>query len=211
MEAYAKELSSPAVSWDKLPDEEIALIAQKGNREAEEYLLRKYQKMVYIWTRSYFLQGAEPDDVIQEGMIGLYKAIRDFSVGTSSFWSFAKLCIIRNVISAIKGTTRQKHLPLNSYTSLHHPVNDYEGDRTLLETLTKHRVDDPELLAINREELQVTSNTIKAIFSKFEYNVFRLYITGFTYREIAEQLQTHTKSIDNALCRIKMKIEKKLM
>ncbi len=80
-----------------------------------------------------------------------------------------------------------------------------------METLTNHRVDDPELLAINREELQVTSNTIKAIFSKFEYNVFRLYITGFTYREIAEQLQTHTKSIDNALCRIKMKIEKKLM
>jgi len=211
MEAQANQLTVEVVSWDELPDEEIVLLAQRGNRDAEEYLIRKYQKMVFLWTRSYFLQGAEPDDVIQEGMIGLYKAIRDFTVGTSSFWSFAKLCIIRNVISAIKGTTRQKHLPLNSYTSLHRPVNDYEGDRTLLETLTNQRVDDPEDLAINREELERTSNTIRSILSKFEFDVFRLYIVGFTYREIAQQLNTHTKSIDNALCRIKMKIEKKLL
>jgi RNA polymerase sporulation-specific sigma factor len=210
MGAHADQLTATAINWDNLTDEEIVSIAQKGNRDAEEYLIRKYQKMVFVWTRSYFLQGAEPDDVIQEGMIGLYKAIRDFSVGTSSFWSFAKLCIIRNVISAIKGTTRQKHLPLNSYTSLHRPINDYEGDRTLLETLTNHRVDDPEVLAINREELQTTSTTIRAILSKFEFDVFKLYVSGFTYREIAEHLNTHTKSIDNALCRIKMKIEKKL-
>jgi len=210
MGAHADQLTATAINWDKLTDEEIVSIAQKGNRDAEEYLIRKYQKMVFVWTRSYFLQGAEPDDVIQEGMIGLYKAIRDFSVGTSSFWSFAKLCIIRNVISAIKGTTRQKHLPLNSYTSLHRPINDYEGDRTLLETLTNHRVDDPEVLAINREELQTTSTTIRAILSKFEFDVFKLYVSGFTYREIAEHLNTHTKSIDNALCRIKMKIEKQL-
>lgn len=204
------QLTAPAIEWDKLTDEEIVRIAQQGNRDAEEHLIRKYQKMVFIWTRSYFLQGAEPDDLIQEGMIGLYKAIRDFSVGTSSFWSFAKLCIIRNVISAIKGTTRQKHLPLNSYTSLHRPIKDTEGDRTLLETLTNHRVDDPEVLVINREELQATSTTIQSILSKFENEVFRLYISGFTYREIAEQLNTHTKSVDNALCRIKTKIEKKL-
>ncbi|NLM69661.1 MAG: RNA polymerase sporulation sigma factor SigH [Firmicutes bacterium] len=210
MGARTDQLTAPAIEWDKLTDEEIVRIAQQGNRDAEEHLIRKYQKMVFIWTRSYFLQGAEPDDLIQEGMIGLYKAIRDFSVGTSSFWSFAKLCIIRNVISAIKGTTRQKHLPLNSYTSLHRPIKDTEGDRTLLETLTNHRVDDPEVLVINREELQATSTTIQSILSKFENEVFRLYISGFTYREIAEQLNTHTKSVDNALCRIKTKIEKKL-
>jgi len=210
MGARTDQLTAPAIEWDKLTDEEIVRIAQQGNRDAEEHLIRKYQKMVFIWTRSYFLQGAEPDDLIQEGMIGLYKAIRDFSVGTSSFWSFAKLCIIRNVISAIKGTTRQKHLPLNSYTSLHRPIKDTEGDRTLLETLTNHRVDDPEVLVINREELQATSTSIQSILSKFENEVFRLYISGFTYREIAEQLNTHTKSVDNALCRIKTKIEKKL-
>lgn len=210
MGARTDQLTAPAIEWDKLTDEEIVRIAQQGNRDAEEHLIRKYQKMVFIWTRSYFLQGAEPDDLIQEGMIGLYKAIRDFSVGTSSFWSFAKLCIIRNVISAIKGTTRQKHLPLNSYTSLHRPIKDTEGDRTLLETLTNHRVDDPEVLVINREELQATSTTIQSILSKFENEVFRLYISGLTYREIAEQLNTHTKSVDNALCRIKTKIEKKL-
>lgn len=210
MGARTDQLTAPAIEWDKLTDEEIVRIAQQGNRDAEEHLIRKYQKMVFVWTRSYFLQGAEPDDLIQEGMIGLYKAIRDFSVGTSSFWSFAKLCIIRNVISAIKGTTRQKHLPLNSYTSLHRPIKDTEGDRTLLETLTNHRVDDPEVLVINREELQATSTTIQSILSKFENEVFRLYISGFTYREIAEQLNTHTKSVDNALCRIKTKIEKKL-
>ncbi len=211
MEAYAKQMTLSSISWDKLSDEEIALLAQNGNEEAENYLLIKYQKMVSIWTRSYFLQGAEPDDVIQEGMIGLYKAIRDFTVGTSSFWSFAKLCIVRNVISAIKGTNRQKHQPLNSYTSLHRPINDFEGDRTLIETLTNHRVDDPEVVIMNREELRVTSTTIQSILSQFEFDVFRLYITGYTYREIADELDTHTKSIDNALCRVKMKIENKLL
>ncbi len=208
MEAHAKQLTVSDTPLDQLSDEELAIIAQSGNLDAEEYLLYKYQRMVLIWTRSYFLQGAEPDDVMQEGMIGLYKAIRDFSGGTSSFWSFAKLCIIRNVISAIKGTTRQKHLPLNSYTSLHKPVNDYEGDRTLLETLTNQKVDNPETLAIHREQLHSAGSALKTLLSSFEYDVFKLYISGFSYREIADQLNTHTKSIDNALCRIKMKIER---
>ncbi|NMB38404.1 MAG: RNA polymerase sporulation sigma factor SigH [Firmicutes bacterium] len=208
MEAHAKQLAVSDTPFDQLSDEELAIIAQSGNLEAEEYLLYKYQRMVLIWTRSYFLQGAEPDDVIQEGMIGLYKAIRDFNSGTSSFWSFAKLCIVRNVISAIKGTTRQKHLPLNSYTSLHKPVNDCEGDRTLLETLSNQKVDDPETLAIHREQLQSAGSVLQQLLSDFEYDVFKLYISGFSYREIAEELNTHTKSIDNALCRIKMKVER---
>lgn len=210
MEVYTNNLSVAESMWEQLSDEEIALNAQKGDLDAESYLLTKYEKMVLVWTRSYFLQGAELDDVRQEGMIGLYKAIKDFTDGTSSFWSFAKLCIIRNVISAIKGTTRKKHLPLNSYTSLHKPINDFEGDRTLLETLTNDVIDDPETLAINREKLQHTSDTIKRILSDFEYRVFKFYIAGYTYREIADHLDTHTKSIDNALCRIKMKIENKL-
>lgn len=195
------------VDFASMSDEEAVALAQAGNEDAVDYLLHKYQKLVYIWTRPYFLQGAEDDDLLQEGMIGLYKAIRDFSPGSSSFWSFAKLCITRNVISAIKGTTRQKHIPLNSYTSLHKPIYDAEGDRTLLEVLSNNKVDDPEALVIDRERLYNTQKHIKEVLSEFEYKVFRLYINGLSYKEMAQKLQTHTKSIDNALCRIKSKIE----
>ncbi|NLN19463.1 MAG: RNA polymerase sporulation sigma factor SigH [Firmicutes bacterium] len=196
------------IDFSKMTDEEVVTYAQAGNDDAVEYLLLKYQKLVYIWTRPYFLQGAEDDDLLQEGMIGLYKAIRDFSPGSSSFWSFAKLCINRNVISAIKGTTRQKHIPLNSYTSLHKPIYDAEGDRTLMEILQNNKVDDPEALVIDRERLQYTQKHIKESLSDFEYRVFRLYINGLSYKEMAQRLHTHTKSIDNALCRIKSKIER---
>ncbi|NLA59422.1 MAG: RNA polymerase sporulation sigma factor SigH [Firmicutes bacterium] len=193
-----------------LPDEDIVKQAQAGRQDAVDYLLYKYQKLVYIWTRPYFLQGAEDDDLLQEGMIGLYKAIRDFTPGSSSFWSFAKLCITRNIISAIKGTTRQKHIPLNSYTSLHKPIYDAEGDRTLMEVLSNNRVDDPEALVIDRERLQHTQRYIKELLSDFEYKVFKLYINGLSYKEMAQELGTHTKSIDNALCRIKAKIGRHL-
>ncbi len=203
-------MEAPAKRFQCLADEELVSLAQQGDPQAEEYLLHKYQKMVYVWTRSYFLQGGEADDVLQEGMIGLFKAIRDYSGGSSSFWSFAKLCIVRNVISAIKGTTRQKHIPLNSYTSLHKPVYDYEGDRTLLEMLSDNSAEDPETLTINRERLHHTKQRIRELLSDFEYQVFQLYITGYSYKEIAEALDTHTKSIDNALCRIKGKIEKRM-
>lgn len=193
-----------------MSDEEAVCHAQAGREEATEHLLHKYQRLVYIWTRPYFLQGAEDDDLLQEGMIGLYKAIRDFSPGSSSFWSFAKLCITRNIISAIKGTTRQKHIPLNSYTSLHKPIYDMEGDRTLMEVLSNNKVDDPETLVIDRERLQNTQKYIKQVLSDFEYRVFRLYINGLSYKEMARRLGTHTKSIDNALCRIKNKLERQL-
>lgn len=196
-------------NFPEVSDEEIVRSAQSGDDAATEHLLHKYQKMVYIWTRPYFLQGAEDDDLLQEGMIGLYKAIRDFTPGSSSFWSFAKLCITRNIISAIKGSTRQKHIPLNSYTSLHKPIYDVEGDRTLMEVLPANKVDDPEALVIDRERLQNTQRFIRDVLSEFEYRVFRLYINGLSYKEMAEKLQTHTKSIDNALCRIKNKIENK--
>jgi len=195
------------VEYSTMSDEDVAVRAQQGDEAATEYLLKKYEKLVYIWTRPYFLQGAEDDDLLQEGMIGLFKAIRDFSPGASSFWSFAKLCITRNIISAIKGTTRQKHIPLNSYTSLHKPIYDLEGDRTLMEVLISDQAENPETLIINRERLIYTQRHIKETLSDFEYRVFRLYINGLSYKEMAERLNTHTKSIDNALCRIKHKIE----
>ncbi|HQD39936.1 MAG TPA: RNA polymerase sporulation sigma factor SigH [Bacillota bacterium] len=198
------------VDYTKLTDEEVVDLAQKGDDEATEYILNKYEKLVFMWTRPYFLQGAEPDDLLQEGMIGLYKAVRDFEVGSSSFWSFAKLCITRNIISAIKSTTRQKHIPLNSYTSLHKPVYEVEGERTLMEVISTTQVNDPETLILERERLAATQKHIRESLSPFEYDVFMLYINGLSYKEMALRLQTHTKSIDNALCRIKTKIEKVL-
>ncbi|MFS8628462.1 MAG: RNA polymerase sporulation sigma factor SigH [Limnochordales bacterium] len=198
------------LDFSQMPDEEVVRYAQQGMEEAYEYLLRKYERLVYIWTRPYFLQGADEDDLMQEGMIGLFKAIRDFTPGSSSFWSFAKLCIVRNVISAVKGTTRKKHIPLNQYTSLHKPVSDDEGDRTLLEVLTDNKVEDPEKLVIDRERLYQTQRQIKKMLSEFEYKVFRLYINGLSYKEMAARLGTHTKSIDNALCRIKLKLQREL-
>lgn len=200
--------AAETVDFADMPDEEVAKLAQSDHDDAYNYLLQKYQRLVYVWTRPYFLQGAEDDDLVQEGMIGLFKAIRDFTPGSSSFWSFAKLCITRNVISAIKGTTRQKHMPLNQYTSLHRPIYDAEGDRTLMEVLTNNKVEDPEKLVIDRERLKYTHSHIKKILSEFEFQVFRLYINGLTYREMAARLDTHTKSIDNALCRIKLKIQR---
>ena len=137
--------------YDQMTDEELVALAQSGETQAEEYLIRKYERMVQVWSRPYFLQGAEDDDLLQEGRIGLFKAIRDFNHGSSNLWSFAKLCIIRNIISAIKGTTRQKHIPLNSYTSLYKSVYDSEGDRALLEVITDNKVVDPEAIVIDRE------------------------------------------------------------
>lgn len=164
-----------------------------------------------MWSRPYFLQGAEDDDLLQEGRIGLFKAIRDFNHGSSNFWSFAKLCIIRNIISAIKGTTRQKHIPLNSYTSLYKSVYDSEGDRALLEVITDNKVVDPEAIVIDREKLKSTKYFISMALSEFEYKVFILYLNGLSYKEMAERLHTHTKSVDNALCRVKSKIQKELV
>ena len=197
--------------YDQMTDEELVALAQSGETQAEEYLIRKYERMVQVWSRPYFLQGAEDDDLLQEGRIGLFKAIRDFNHGSSNFWSFAKLCIIRNIISAIKGTTRQKHIPLNSYTSLYKSVYDSEGDRALLEVITDNKVVDPEAIVIDREKLKSTKYFISMALSEFEYKVFILYLNGLSYKEMAERLHTHTKSVDNALCRVKSKIQKELV
>jgi len=194
-----------------MTDEEIVVLAQSGESQAEEYLIRKYERMVQLWSKPYFLQGAEDDDLLQEGRIGLFKAIRDFNPGSSNFWSFAKLCIVRNIISAIKGTTRQKHIPLNSYTSLFKSVFDSEGDRTLVEVITDDKVVDPEAIIIDREKLKSTKYFISMALSEFEYRVFILYLNGLSYKEMANKLQTHTKSIDNALCRVKSKIQNELI
>ena len=191
------------------PDEEIIGYAKQGNENALEYLIHKYKSFVRAKARTYFLIGADREDIIQEGMIGLFKAIRDFRGDKlSSFRAFAELCITRQIITAIKTATRQKHIPLNSYVSLNKPIFDEESDRTLLDVLTEDSMTDPEEMMITREELACVESKMNDILSKFEWQVLTFYLEGRSYQEIAEELKRHVKSIDNALQRVKRKLEK---
>ena len=194
-----------------MTDEEIVSLCHEGDSDAEEYLLNKYKNFVRSKARSYFLIGADHEDIVQEGMIGLYKSIRDFKPEKlSSFRAFAELCITRQIITAIKTATRQKHIPLNSYVSLNKPLYDEESDRTLLDVIMEGRIADPEEMIINRENLGNIHNRINEVLSSLEQEVLRAYLDGKSYQEIAETLGRHVKSIDNALQRVKRKLEKYL-
>ncbi|MEA4847653.1 MAG: RNA polymerase sporulation sigma factor SigH [Clostridiaceae bacterium] len=198
-------------SYDSMLDEEIVLSARDGNSASLEYIINKYKNFVRAKARSYFLIGADKEDIVQEGMIGLYKAIRDFrNDKLSSFRAFAELCITRQIITAIKTATRQKHIPLNSYVSLNKPIYDEESDRTLLDILTATKITDPEELIISREELVSIESKIGEILSELELEVLMSYLQGKSYQEIACDLDRHVKSIDNALQRVKRKLEKYL-
>ena len=172
---------------------------------------KQVQEFCRAKARSYFLIGADREDIVQEGMIGLYKAIRDFRQDKlSSFRAFAELCITRQIITAIKTATRQKHIPLNSYVSLNKPLYDEESDRTLLDILSGTRVTDPEELIISREEFVNIESKIGEILSDLEWEVLMSYLQGKSYQEIACDLDRHVKSIDNALQRVKRKLERYL-
>ena len=197
--------------YEDKTDEEVAVEAKNGNDIALEYLIKKYRNFVKAKARSYFLIGADREDIIQEGMIGLYKAIRDFKGDKlSSFRAFAELCITRQIITAIKTATRQKHIPLNSYVSLNKPIYDEDSDRTLLDILSGTKVTDPEELMINREEYNDIEFKIGEILSDLEWRVLMLYLEGKSYQEIALELARHVKSIDKALQRVKRKLERYL-
>lgn len=199
------------IEYDLKTDEEIAEEAKGGSSVALEYLINKYKNFVKAKARSYFLIGADREDIIQEGMIGLYKAIRDFKGDKlSSFRAFAELCITRQIITAIKTATRQKHIPLNSYVSLNKPIYDEDSDRTLLDILSGAKITDPEELMINREEYDDIEYKMGEILSDLEWKVLMLYLEGKSYQEIAVELNRHVKSIDNALQRVKRKLEKYL-
>ena len=192
-------------------DEDIVTEAKDGNTIALEFLINKYKNFVKAKARSYFLIGADREDIIQEGMIGLYKAIRDFKGDKlSSFRAFAELCITRQIITAIKTATRQKHIPLNSYVSLNKPIYDEDSDRTLLDILSGTKITDPEELMINREEYNDIEFKMSEILSDLEWKVLTLYLEGKSYQEIAVDLRRHVKSIDNALQRVKRKLERYL-
>lgn len=192
-----------------LPDDEILELVHAGNTEALEFLITKYKPLVRMKGKSYFLIGADKEDILQEGMIGLYKAIRDFrEEKLTSFRAFAELCITRQIITAIKTATRQKHIPLNSYVSLDKPVYDEESERTLLDTIASSVVDDPEALLISQESFDFMEEKMGEMLSDLEQQVLMLYIEGQSYQEISEQLNRHVKSIDNALQRVKRKLER---
>lgn len=198
-------------AFEIMQDEEVVDIARAGSVLAQEYLINKYRSFVRAKARSYFLIGADREDIIQEGMIGLYKAIRDFrSDKLASFKAFAELCITRQIITAIKTATRQKHIPLNSYVSLNRPIYDEDSDRTLLDIMPGTQVLDPEELLINTEEVGSMETKITEILSDLEWQVLNSYLDGKSYLEIAEDLQRHVKSIDNALQRVKRKLERYL-
>lgn len=192
-------------------DEEIVGLIREGDEDALEFLINKYKNFVRAKARSYFLIGADREDIIQEGMIGLYKAIRDFRGDKlSSFRAFAELCITRQIITAIKTATRQKHIPLNSYISLNKPIYDEDSDRTLLDIISGSKIADPEELIVSKEEFDNIEEKMGEILSSLEWKVLMYYLEGKSYQEIAIDLKRHVKSIDNALQRVKRKVERYL-
>ena len=190
-------------------EEEIVIEAQNGDVRAQEYVISKYESFVKAKSKSYFLIGADKEDIYQEGMIGLYKAIRDFNYEKSStFKGFAELCVTRQIITAIKTATRQKHIPLNTYISLNKPVSEDDSERTLLDIISTIKISDPEALIIGKEEKARIENAITKVLSDLEMEVLQSYLDGKSYQEIACDLDRQAKSIDNALQRVKRKLEK---
>lgn len=198
-------------TFGSLVDEEVLTHVQKGNKTAVEYLINKYERIVRKKANTYFLIGSDRDDVVQEGLIGLYKAICDYDENKrSSFKSFAELCITRQIITSIKSATRLKHSPLNSYVSIYKPINEDESERILLDTIVCGESVDPQELLVNREKHKVLQTKLLKTLTKLEWDVLRLYIQGCSYEEIAKQLNRQEKSIDNALQRVKRKVEQLL-
>ena len=190
-------------------DEQLVAAARAGDDRALAALLDKYRGFARSKAHSYFLVGADREDIIQEGMIGLYKAVRDFNPEMqTSFRAFAELCVTRQIITAIKTATRQKHGPLNNYVSFSRPVlTDDEGERCLGDMLPTMAVSDPADLVISAERIRALQEHFDTVLSDLEAEVLRLYVDGKSYQEIAEVLKRHVKSIDNALQRIKRKLD----
>jgi RNA polymerase sporulation-specific sigma factor len=188
---------------------ELVMLAQAGDENASSAIITKYRSFVRCKARSYFLAGADRDDVVQEGMIGLYKAVRDFRPDRqTSFRSFAELCVTRQLITAIKTASRQKHTPLNTYISLHRPAGaEDEGDRVLSDILSAREVCDPAEVVIAAWETASIKEGFIGALSGFEADVLRLYVNGSSYNEIADELGRHSKAVDNALQRVKRKVE----
>lgn len=195
-------------AFGSLDDAELLKVVHEGNNQALEYLIFKYKNFVRGKAKAYFLVGADREDIIQEGMIGLFKAIRDYRGDKlASFKAFAELCITRQMITAVKTATRQKHIPLNSYVSLDKPIYDEESERTLMDVVCEAQSSNPEQMLISREEYDDIEEKLSRVLSDLERKVLRQYLDGRTYQEISVDLKRHVKSIDNALQRVKRKLE----
>lgn len=200
------------VAFEELPlynDQELVGLVRDGHDFALDYLMNKYKVLVERKAKSYYLIGASKDDIIQEGMIGLFKAIRDYNPNReASFYSFADLCVTRQMISAVKASTRQKHMPLNTYISLNKPIFEDDNDKTdLMEITPSNKIVDPEEVFIGEENLHIIEDELSKRLSKMENEILRLYVQGINYVEIAEMTERSVKSVDNALQRIKKKVE----
>jgi RNA polymerase sporulation-specific sigma factor len=206
---YAVAPQTPQKAQRELEDLQLVMKARNGSQTALDSLMRRYTGFVRLKASSYFLAGGESDDLIQEGMIGLYKAVRDFRADKeTSFRSFAELCVTRQIITAIKTATRYKHAPLNTYVSFSHTPagQESESECTLGDALPGPSVDDPSVCVISTEELQALVGCLGSSLSPLEADALRLYLEGFSYEGMAEELGCDTKTIDNALQRVKRKI-----
>ena len=207
-------MAAPKDLLVEVSDEDLAEEARLGSEIAIETLLNRYRHYARAKARTYFLAGADKEDIVQEGMIGLFKAIRDFRADrNSAFRAFAELCITRQIITAIKTATRQKHIPLNSYVSLNKQSGADEDDdgRSLADMLISVDDVDPADLVISAEEIAAIKESMGKVLSELETEVLQLYMDGKSYHEIAGYLGRHVKSIDNALQRIKRKLEQHLV
>jgi RNA polymerase sigma-H factor len=195
-------------SQREVEDLRLVILARNGDEAAMDSLIRRYTGFVRLKASSYFIAGGESEDLLQEGLIGLYKAVRDFrSDKETSFRSFAELCITRQIITAIKTATRYKHAPLNSYVSFSQtPAGQDDSDVTVGDALAGPSVDDPIVCVISTEELQSLVFTLGTGLSSLESDALRLYLEGLSYEEMAEELGCDTKTIDNALQRVKRKV-----
>ena len=195
-------------NYVELTDEQLVTLAQEGDDNAEEFLIRKYKDVVRSKAHLYFMVGADSEDIVQEGMIGIFKAIRGYDKSKqASFHTFAEICINRHIITAIKRATRLKHSPLNMSVSLNKPLSDMQPDTTLEETLSSNSNTDPEALFLLKEDMDYIEDNGSEIFSDLELTVWNEYLKGRTYLQIAEITGKPPKAIDNAIQRTKRKLE----
>lgn len=196
---------------EEATDERLVAAARAGDERSLDALLRRHRGMARAKARGYFLIGADHEDLVQEGMIGLYKAICEFQTGRgTSFRTFAQLCVERQLITAIKTATRHKHAPLNDYVPFHRPVGG-DGQPTLAEVLPTPRVADPAEQVVSAERFRDLRRHCRAVLSDLEAQVLRLYVDGRSYQDIARLLQRHSKTVDNALQRVKRKLDAHLV
>jgi RNA polymerase sporulation-specific sigma factor len=194
--------------FEEMDDEKLVTLAQQGDENAEEFLIRKYKDVVRSKAHLYFMVGADSEDIVQEGMIGIFKAIRSYNnTKQASFHTFAEICINRQIITAIKRATRLKHSPLNTSVSLSKPLSDNESETTLEETLSSNSNTDPEALFLLKEDMGYIEGNGSDIFSDLELSVWNEYLKGKTYIQIAEITGKPPKAIDNAIQRTKRKLE----